>query len=141
MPPPPLDPSVAAHGTATPPKEGVRELEKKPQAPKEKRTELRSLRMTPSEAAAFDAKVAGRNRSEVVRALIFSTEIPEPKNKVIVKIKRKQMTAAEAERFRLLAAFGNNLNQIARQANAGHCGEDILATLIALERAIKKGQP
>lgn len=136
--PPPLDPS------SNPPanQSGAGSQGMPPPLPKRraKRTKVRSLRLTPAEDAEFTAKLAGRDLSEVVRALMFGASIPEPRNKVVVRVKRPKVTSAEAEYLRQLAAFGNNLNQIARRSNEGAHGTEILAALIALERTFGKGR-
>ena len=47
------------------------------------------------------------------------------------------MTEYEAARIRSLAWFGNNLNQIAHQANSGDKAQLILTALLRLERTMR----
>lgn len=90
------------------------------------------------EWASVSSKIAGLDLSAVVRSVLLDTELPHPKVAPNRKILRKQMTEAEAAKIRQLAWIGNNLNQIARRANAGAVPISILEAIISLEREIRR---
>lgn len=102
----------------------------------------KAVRFSAVEWAAVEAQLEGREFGAAARALFTGASIPERlTRRPSVEIKRRMMSAAEAEKIRQLAAFGSNLNQIARAANAAAKGGkklEILASLVALERAIKQ---
>lgn len=104
------------------------------------RNVTRSLRFTAEEWATVSGKLAGRDFSAVARALLLGSEIPEPKSqrKPTVIVERRRMTEAEAERNRQLAWVGNNLNQLARQANTTRNALPVLASLVSIEREIRR---
>jgi len=104
------------------------------------RTITRSLRFTAQEWADVETKLGGRDFSAVARALLLGAEIPEPKagRKPAVKIERRRMTEAEAERNRQLNWIGNNLNQLAKLANTRRDAVSVLSALVSLEREVRR---
>lgn len=108
--------------------------------PRASRSITRSLRFTADEWATVSTKLAGRDFSAVARALLLGSEIPEPKAGRLpaVKIERRRMSEAEAERNRQLCWIGNNLNQIARQANTHHNALPVFGALLSLEREVRR---
>ena len=107
-----------------------------PRAPA--RTLTRSLRFTPDEWTRVAAKLAERDFSAVVRALLLEQPIPEPKVAVRREVVRKRMSEAEAKQVQQLAWIGNNLNQIARSVNRGAGAPQILGALVSLEREARR---
>lgn len=85
------------------------------------------------------AKLGGRDFSAVARALLLEAEIPEPQTgkAPAAKIERRRMCESEAERVRQLAWIGNNLNQLAKQANTQRQALPVLSALVSLEREIR----
>jgi hypothetical protein len=102
------------------------------------RTIIRSLRFTSEEWEKAAVKIAGRDFSSTVRALLLDGPIPEPKQTVRREIVRKRMTEAEARHVQQIAWLGNNLNQIARAANQGSDPVQTIAALASLEREIRR---
>lgn len=104
------------------------------------RTITRSLRFTAQEWDDVEKKLGGRDFSAVARALLLGAEIPEPKagRKPAVKIERRRMTEAEAERNRQLNWIGNNLNQLAKLANTRRDAVSVLSALVSLEREVRR---
>jgi hypothetical protein len=98
----------------------------------------KSLRFSAEEWATVNEKVAGRDFSSVVRAILLTQEIPEPKHLVRREIVRRQMSAYEAEKIRHIAYFGSNLNQLARAANQGKGFAQVYPALLSLEREMRR---
>ena len=75
-----------------------------------RRTRTAKTLLTETEAASFAAKVSAsgvRTEADYIRRLITNAPIPQKRS------------PERAELLRILAGIGNNLNQLARIANAG----------------------
>ena len=87
----------------------------------------------------MSAKLAGRDFSSTVRALLLDVSIPEPRRaRPALKVERKRMTEAEAAAIRNVAWIGNNLNQLAKVANTEGSVLRVLPALIDLEREVRR---
>ena len=108
-----------------------------PKAPA--RTVTKAARFTPAEWAIVEAKLDGRDFSAACRALFLEQPIPERQTfRPRVEIERRAMSAYEAAKIRQLAAWGSNLNQIARWTNTTRGRVEILGALLALERTMRR---
>jgi hypothetical protein len=106
---------------------------------KPSRTVTKAARFTPEEWGAVDAKLAGRDFSAACRALFLDQPIPERQSfRPKVEIERRAMSAYEAAKIRQLAAWGSNLNQIAKWTNTTRGRIEILGALLALERTMRR---
>lgn len=127
----PLIPTIA-------PAPGALSMPSKPKSPPRKI--YKAVRFAETEWDEVKAKLEGREFGSTARAIFLGKTIPERRTKrPQVEIERRQMSAFEAEKIRQLAAFGSNLNQIARVANEAAKGGqqiEILGALVGLERAI-----
>ena len=105
---------------------------------KPSRTVTKAARFTQEEWGTVEAKLDGRDFSAACRALFLDQPIPERQSfRPKVEIERRAMSAYEAAKIRQLAAWGSNLNQIAKWTNTTKGRVEILGALLALERTMR----
>ena len=95
----------------------------------DRRTAVVRARVLPSEHAAWQAKAAaaGVSPSDLLRQAMART-----------RTWTARAVAVDRERTRQVARIGNNLSQIARWANTHAEAIEVIAHLVAIERAIAR---
>ena len=99
---------------------------------KEKRTELISFRLTPSEKEQLRRVLQEhglRNVSEFVRSVLLTGKY---------RIKNSECTKTKSDLLYHLAKIGTNMNQIAKRTNlAGDVDGQVLEELVKIRRLLK----
>lgn len=106
---------------------------------KPSRTVTKAARFTEEEWATVEARLDGRDFSAACRSILLNQPIPERRTyRPKVEIVRRKMSEFEAAKIRQLAAWGSNLNQIAKWTNTTRGRIEILGALLALERNMRR---
>jgi hypothetical protein len=99
------------------------------------RTQRHSVYVTPEEAGRL-ARLAEAQHMTVPRLLIESAFAQETGQ---TETERRELLTALFNLHRALGAIGNNVNQLAKVANAtGELGEELRSTLAAVRRGLER---